>query len=233
MYGTYEHTTRSHRRGSTRRTWLALAGGLAAVLVMVALVVSACNARADRAGAAAGAAPATPTADVAGTAGPDSTEEPGNGVGEQAGGNQGGGGPGQDDGQDDGQDGQDGQDGGEDQDEPAPPLVIEVTVDTVTPGGQCSAFGTIAVSGGEYPLTVHYQWRRLVLGGGLGGVPVSPVLNVALDAPGEIEVQTLDLPEDGTNVMLNVTGPVAAYSGLVPYDGCTDGPGGIVNPGGD
>jgi hypothetical protein len=208
------------------------------VLVMVALIASACNARADRADIAAGTA-TTSTPDVAGTAGPDATEAPGAGVGEQVGGNTGGGpgnpGGGDDGGQDQGDQGDQGEDDGEDdgESEPVAPLTIEVTVHTVTPGGQCSAFGTIAVSGGEYPMTVHFQWRRLVLGGGFAGVPVSPVQNVTISGPGEIEVQTLDLPEDGTNVMLIVTGPIDAGSGLVAYDGCTDGPGGIVNPGDD
>lgn len=124
--------------------------------------------------------------------------------------------------------------GDEDADPPADPpapLAIDATVDTVTPGGQCFAAGTISVSGGSYPLTVHYQWRRLVVAGGFEGEPVSAVHNVSFDQPGSVSVQTNALPEDGTNVMLIVTGPEQTGSGAVGYDGCSDGPGGIAPPG--
>lgn len=117
---------------------------------------------------------------------------------------------------------------GEGAEEPVAPLKIDATINTVTPGGQCSAHGTIAVSGGQYPVTVHYQWRRLVIGGGWEGVPVSLVHNVSFTEPGHRDVQTDGLPEEGTNVFLVVTGPVEAGSGLVAYDGCSDGPGDIT-----
>jgi hypothetical protein len=78
---------------------------------------------------------------------------------------------------------------------------------------------------------VHYQWRTLVLAGGLDGDPVSAVHNVTFTEPGEAGVQTSALPEDGTNVFLVVTGPESTGSGLVEYDGCSDGPGEIIAPG--
>ena len=122
----------------------------------------------------------------------------------------------------------------EEPDEPAQevgaPLTIEATIDTITPGGQCYAAGTIKVSGGTYPVEVHYQWRRLVLGGGWDGVAVTAVDNHTFTKAGEIKVQTDDLPDDGTNVFLVIKSPKGTGSGLVEYDGC-NGPDVIIYPG--
>jgi hypothetical protein len=242
MYDTNEYATQpvTYGRRSNRRTWLAAGGSLAAVLVLVVLIVAACQSRMDRADAlAAGAGGATTTASPGSTASPDpdATEgagESGGGLGGagEAGNTGNGGGGGNNGGGDQGGDG--GEPAEEEEDpedaaEPASPLSIDVTVNTVTPGGQCFASGTIAVTGGEYPLTVHYQWRRLVVGGGFVGEPVSAVQNHTFSEPGEINVQTANLPENGTNVFLAVTGPISAGSGLVAYDGCSDGPGGITS----
>ena len=211
----------SHRR--SRRRLLALIYALATVFVAMGLIVAAINAR-------SGEQPA-PARSV-GTASPPSTtaspEAAGLGSVDQAADQGDGGGGGEE-----GPAGPVDQGGGETDsgEPPAEPLNIEATIDTVAPGGQCFASGTIAVSGGEYPLTVHYQWRALVLAGGWDGDPVSPVHNVEVSEPGEIEVQTSDLPEDGTNVFLVVSGPVDAGSGLVGYDGCADGPGDITTGG--
>jgi hypothetical protein len=232
MYPTHEL---GNRRNATHRTWLAAGGGLAALLVLLILVMAACNARSDQAGGLTGGTATAPAAGAGGSGDGESASGVGpggapggggeQGGGEPAGGGDGGGEPGGGEDPDDAEDTEDTD--AEDVPEPVQPLSIEVTVDTVTPGGQCFAAGTIAVSGGAYPLTVHYQWRRLVFGGGLDGDPVSAVQNVTLDGPGEVAVQTNQLPEDGTNVMLVVTGPKSAGSGITPYDGCSDPPGEI------
>jgi hypothetical protein len=220
----------SNRSRNTWQTWLAIGGALAAVLALLILVASACNARSDR-DPLAGATTTTPTNSAEPTEAPDPAGqgEPAGGVG-TGGGDQGDGGGDQGDG--DGDQGDGGGDEGEaEEPEPPAPLTIEASVDIITPGGQCFASGTIEVSGGEYPVTVHYQWRRLVLGGGFEGEPVSAVHNVGFSEPGAVQVQTNNLPEDGTNVFLSITGPKQTGSGLIAYDGCTDGPGDIKPPG--
>jgi hypothetical protein len=225
----------SNRSRNTWQTWLAIGGALAAVLALLILVASACNARSDR-DPLAGATTTTPTNSAEPTEAPDPADqgEPAGGVG-TGGGDQGDGGGDQGDGGgDQGDGGGDQGDGGGDEgeaEEPPAPLTIEASVDIITPGGQCFASGTIEVSGGEYPVTVHYQWRRLVLGGGFEGEPVSAVHNVGFSEPGAVQVQTNNLPEDGTNVFLSITGPKQTGSGLIAYDGCTDGPGDIKPPG--
>jgi hypothetical protein len=221
MYDSNEYGTQSVVYGgrSNRRTWLAAGASLAAVLVLLILIMAACQARANRADQPAsgiGFGGTSPSA--AATADPD---VPGESAGGQSGG--GGGGGGGDQGPGPGPEGS--EEETEDAEEPAPPLDIEVTMDTVAPGGQCFAAGTIAVSGGDYPVTVHYQWRRLVVAGGWDGEPVSAVQNHTFDGPGAIQVQTNNLPENGTNVFLVVTGPKSAGSGLYEYGGCADGPG--------
>lgn len=234
MYETTQNLTPAGR--TTRRTWLAVGTGLAAVLVLLILVTAACQARGDDpvAGAAGTPAPSAtdPTADPADT---DQAGEPASGVGEggenpgggsqggNQGGNSGGGGnPGPDDGSDDSDDSED----PGDNEEPAGPLSIDVAITAVAPNGHCSASGSITVDGGEYPLTVDFQWRRLVIGEGFDGVPVSPAQSHTFDEPGGISVQTNELPEDGTNVFLAVTSPKSAGSGLVTYDGCSGQAGG-------
>jgi hypothetical protein len=218
-----------HRRD--RRKLLAVIYALAAVFLALGLIVAAVNARSEepsvpaRSDGTASPGP-SPTAspEAAGLGSVDQAADAGDGDG-GGGGGEGPAGPADQGG---------GPGGGTDSEEPdepeqpAEPLSIDATIDTVAPGGQCFASGTITVSGGEYPLTVHYQWRALVIAGGLDGDPVSPVHNVNVTQPGEIGVQTNDLPEDGTNVFLVVSGPVDAGSGLVGYDGCADGPGDIT-----
>jgi hypothetical protein len=210
----------SSRSRNTWQTWLAVGGALAAVLALLLLVASACNARSDRVDPAAGAiATATPEQP---TPTPDGTDQ-----GQPDGAVGGGGGQPQPEPEPE----PESEPEPEPEPEPAAPLTIEASVDIITPGGQCFASGTIEVSGGEYPVTVHYQWRRLVLGGGFVGEPVSAVHNITFDEPGAVQVQTNDLPEDGTNVFLSITGPKQTGSGLTAYDGCEDGPGDIKPPG--
>jgi hypothetical protein len=228
MYDSNEYGTQSVVYGgrSNRRTWLAAGASLAAVLVLLILIMAACQARADRADQPAsgiGFGGASPSASA--TADPDA---PGESTGGQSGGSGGdGGGGGGDQGPGPGPEGS--EEETEDAEEPAPPLDIEATIDTVAPGGQCFAAGTIAVSGGDYPVTVHYQWRRLVVAGGWDGEPVSAVQNHTFDEPGAIQVQTNNLPENGTNVFLVVTGPKSTGSGLYEYGGCADGPDGFTD----
>jgi hypothetical protein len=239
MYETNEYPTQGTVYGSNpdrRRKWLAVSGIVAAALILLLVIMAANHVRSNQASAAQALSTPTATPSTEPTGEPaegegEETEQPGPGPGGEGGGtNPGGGNPG---GGDQGNSGGGDQDGEEpeepEQPEPAEPLSIEATIDTVTPGGQCFASGTITVSGGEYPMTVHYQWRRLALGQGLDGLPVSAVHNFTLDGPGSVGVQTSDLPEDGTNVFLIVTGPKDAGSGLVEYDGCADGPGSITN----
>ncbi len=207
-------------RPGNRRTWLIAGAVLAAIVVVLSLATY--NALSNRT-APADPIDATATTDEAATDGPTSssgTDDDGGAVVPATGA----GGGESETGDDAAQEpaGQEEEPAEEPDDEPAPPLSVDVTVDTITPGGQCFAAGTITVDGGTYPMTVHYQWRRLVLGGGLDGEPVSAVANHEFSEPGEIHVQTNDLPEDGTNVYLVVTGPKQAGSGLVEYDGCTD-----------
>jgi hypothetical protein len=211
LYQTNEYRTR-------RRTWVAAGASLAAVVALLILIMAACQARDDRAdeltnGIGVGGGSSTPTTTA--TADPEDPAQPAGGQGGQSGG---GDSPAQQE-----------EEETEDPEEPAPPLDIEVTIDTVAPGGQCFAAGTIAVSGGNYPVTVHYQWRRLVVAGGWDGEPVSAVQNHTFDEPGAINVQTNNLPESGTNVFLVVSSPKTAGSGLTGYDGCGDGAGGITS----
>jgi tetrahydromethanopterin S-methyltransferase subunit F len=235
MYGNDDYVAGvTYGRPSSRRKWLAVGMVLAAVVMVLVLVILAFQAGEDELDVPVGAA-SSPTATPSATASAEPTAEPtdgsaGTGGAANTGSGGGGGGSGDSGGTGDTEDTGDGGDT-EEPEPPAEPLNIEATIDTVTPGGQCFASGTIAVSGGEYPLTVHYQWRALVIAGGLDGEPVSAVHNVTFTEPGEAGIQTSALPEDGTNVFLVVTGPEPAGSGLVTYDGCSDGPGEIVGPG--
>lgn len=227
MYATYET---SGRRSATRRTWLAAGGALAAILVLLILVAAACNARSNQNEPLAGAIDSSPTPTAtapdpagSGIGGGSDTEQtdtggaPSGNDNPGTGGNPGGGeNPGQDDDTED----------PDDAEEPVAPLSIDVAIKAVAPNGHCSASGTITVDGGEYPLTVDFQWRRLTFAAPLLGEPVSPVQSHTFNEPGGISVQTKDLPEDGLNVFLAVTSPKSAGSGVVTYDGCSGQAGG-------
>jgi hypothetical protein len=109
------------------------------------------------------------------------------------------------------------------------PVEVSASVDSVAPGGQCVASGTIAVSGGEYPMNVHYQWVRVALiNGNLAVDPVSPVHSVDFSEPGSRNVVLNYLPEDGPNVRIVVSAPTEVSSPWVGYDGCGGQPGGLT-----
>jgi hypothetical protein len=234
MYETNEYPTQGTTyasRSTRRRKWLAASGTLAAALILLLVIVAANHVRSNQASAALepGTPTATPSAEPTGEPAEDDEEPEQAGSGTSNGGtnpgvgNQGGSGGG-------GQ-GSSGGGGGDDGDtddgeELVAPLSIQATVNAVAPGGHCSASGTITVSGGEYPLWVKYQWRRLVIGGGWDGVAASAAQSHTFDEPGGISVQTNQLPEDGTNVFLLVIVPKQTGSGVVEYDGCSGQPGG-------
>src|SRR5690606_21577199 len=114
----------------------------------------------------------------------------GNSGGNSGGGNSGGNSGGGDSGGGDSGGDSGGDDSGEDPGPEPEPLSIGAALDTVLPGGQCFASGTISVSGGAYPVTVHYQWRRTALvDGQLTYLAVSPVRNITFDAPGSQSIQ--------------------------------------------
>jgi hypothetical protein len=233
MYETNEYPTQGTIYGGSpdrRRKWLAAGGIVAAALILLLVIVAANHVRSNQASAAQALDTPTATPSAEPTGDPVDGEEPdqpGPGPGGGGGGtNPGGTNPG-------GTNPGGGDQGGEEpeepeQPEPAAPLSIEATISAVAPGGHCSASGTISVDGGEYPLTVKFQWRALAFGEGWDGVPVSPVQSYTFDEPGGISVQTNELPEDGTNVFLVVSSPKETGSGLVAYDGCDGQAGGGV-----
>lgn len=228
MYETTQNLTPASR--TNRRTWLAFGTGLAAVLVLLILVAAACQARSDGNDPVAGAAgTATPSAADPSAEPADQADEPASAVGE-GGENPGGGNPGGDPGGNPGggedPDEDDDSEDPDDGEEPVAPLSIDVAITAVAPNGHCSASGTITVEGGEYPLTVDFQWRQLTFAAPLLGEPVSPLQSHTFDEPGGISVQTKDLPEDGVNVALVAGGPKSASSGPVEYDGCSGQAGG-------
>lgn len=217
MYPTTYQTGGARR--PTPRTWLAAGGALVALLVVLFLVLAACqNAGTDQTDPLGGAASGTPA--------PDTSAAPSvDGIGGNGGGN-----PDQNDPGNGGDPGggdppPDPEDPGEEEPEPEP-LSIEPVITEVAPNGHCSASGTITVEGGEYPLTVDFQWRRLTFAAPLLGEPVSPLQSHTFDEPGGINVQTKDLPEDGTNVFLTVSSPKSASAGPAEYDGCSGQAGG-------
>lgn len=140
-----------------------------------------------------------------GGSGGDQGGEPGGGQNGGGGGNGGGG---------------DGGDGGNGGDPPAP-LAIEVSVHGVAPHGQCFASGTVAVSGGEYPVNVHYRWFKItIVNGNAVAEPASAALNVEFTEAGSQNVQVNNLPKEGAQIRLIVTDPEQASSPWVGYEGC-------------
>ncbi|HEY8472884.1 MAG TPA: hypothetical protein VIL37_09650 [Natronosporangium sp.] len=231
---------------TSRRRWLAAAGTLTAVLTVLLVVIAVQVARSDQpAIPTLGAASPSPSVEPTPTGQPNratgSAEDPGGDtatVGGGAGGSGSGGGPAGSGPSGSGSGGGGDQSGGnggeqpEEPEEPAGPRSVEAKITSITPNGHCSASGTITVQGGQYPVTVKYQWRALAFGEGWDGVAVTPVLSHTFHEPGGISIQTNQLPEDGTNVFLTVTEPVSAGSGLATYNGCSGNPGGGVVIGG-
>lgn len=245
MYETNEYPTQgaTYRSGADRRRkWLAASGTIAAALVLLLVILVANQVRSNQAGAALGLGTPSPTPSAEPSGDPTETEAPaqagpgpggegGSGTGTNAGGSDQNSTSGGDGGQPDSEE-PDSEEPDSEQPEPekpVAPLAIDATITDVTPNGHCSATGTITVDGGEYPVTVTFQWRALAVGEGWDGVPVSPVQKHTFDQPGGISIQTNQLPEDGTNVFLIVTAPKEAGSGLANYDGCSgQGGGGII-----